>query len=111
MTYIHYTNFKKDIKTPEWYWYFYKTSVFYLIPRFYRTKLLWKDKYNSPRIEFLPRIIINWLWYELSGTCECEQYWEQRIWLYKYHNGDLIKAKKEWPWIDSETKESSWIDY
>ncbi len=99
------------MKQPKWDWYVYKISVFYLIPQFYRAKLLWKDKYNTPRIEFIPRIEIRWLWFEVLGSCGSDQYWEQYIWVYKYHNGDLKKAKQEWGWRNILTKESSWIDY
>ncbi len=111
MPYFKHTNLEKDMRPPKWDWWFRKSYYFYFIPRFYRSRFLWKDKYNSPRVEFLPRIEIQWLWFELNGTCESDQYWEQWLWVYKYHNGDLKKAKEEWPWRDSETKESSWINF
>jgi hypothetical protein len=39
-----------------------------------------------------------------------DKYYEQKLWLEKYCNNDYDKAKSTWPWIDGETKESTWND-
>jgi len=36
---------------------------------------------------------------------------KQTLWRDVYCDGDLIKAKYSWPWVDSKTKLSTWKDY
>lgn len=90
---------------------FYKNIYFYFIPRFYYQKLRWKDKFNTPRCEREPHFKFEWLWFGIYGVWGDDQYWEQKLWIDEYNNGDIEKAKKEWGWIDFYTKESTWIDY
>ena len=37
-----------------------------------------------------------------------DQAWEQWLWVHKYCDGDVQKAKETWGWVDWETKESTW---
>lgn len=87
----------------------------------------WKDKWNTPRFEGPPYIIISlfgcrFIWYwsfdrEVSG--ENEDYWEQALWYLNYYRNDsygrldapdINKARDSWPWQDYETKLSTWND-
>lgn len=88
-----------------------KNYRFLIIPHFIKRKLIWKDKFETPRCEIAPYFMFEWLWFSVYGYWEDDQYWEQWLWIYKYHDGDEEKAKKEWGWVDMENKESTWIDY
>ena len=90
---------------------FYKNYFFKLIPSFKKETLRWKDKFNTPRCESEPNFRIEWLWFGFYGAWGDDQYWEQWLWVNEYHNGDIETAKKEWGWVDYDTKESTWIDY
>jgi hypothetical protein len=90
---------------------FYKNYKFVWFPYFFKQKLLWKDKYETPRCEREQYFKIEWLWFGIYGILGDDDYWEQWLWVYKYNNGDIIKAKQEWGWVDFETKQSTWIDY
>ena len=89
----------------------YKNYKFVWIPYFLKQELLWKDKYDDPRCEKEPHFRFEWLWWGIYGVWGDEQYWEQWLWINKYYNGDYEKAKETWEWIDSETKQSTWIEY
>jgi len=75
----------------------------------------WKDKYDTPRFEFAPGFYIyffHWqfcMW-EVSPDGDNDRYYEQKLWLEKYSNNDYNKAKETWPWVDGQTKESTWND-
>ena len=90
---------------------FYINYKFLLIPYFTKQELMWKDKYDTPRCEREPYFKIEWLWFGIYGVWGDDNYWEQWLWVYKYNNGDIEKAKQTWGWINSETGESTWIDY
>ena len=88
----------------------------------------WKDKFGTPRYEWPPYIWIylfglNIIFYwELPEYQRGEEddYWEQALWyLYYasynkekrgYDKLDINKTKETWPWIDVETKETTWTD-
>jgi hypothetical protein len=91
--------------------YFTKLSIFTLIPYYKKTKLMWKDKFNTPRCENPPTIHIRWLYWELFIISGTDQYWEQWLWWKEYCNGDFDEAKNTWPWYYPKTKESTWINY
>ncbi len=90
---------------------FYKNYKFNWIPYFLRMKLVWKDKFDSPRCEIVPFFRIEWMWFGVRGTWGDDQYWEQWLWIYKYHNGNYEEAKQDWGWVDMTTRKSTWIDY
>lgn len=90
---------------------FYKNHEFLFIPHFYKQKLMWKDKFDTPRCEREPHFYFTWLWFGVYGVWGDDEYWEQWLWVYKYNDGDVEKAKREWGWVDSETKESTWKNY
>ncbi len=75
----------------------------------------WKDKYDTPRFEFAPGFYIfffHWqfcIW-EVSPISRNDKYYEQKLWLEKYSNNNYNKAKETWPWVDGQTKESTWDD-
>lgn len=96
---------------PKFRMWFYKNYKFVWIPHLIKENLKWKDKFNTPRCEIKPHFRFEWLWFGIYGIWGDDQYWEQWLWIYKYYNGDIDKAKKEWGWIDLNTKESTWIDY
>lgn len=75
----------------------------------------WKDKYNSPRFEWLPAFYIfffNWQfvihWAAPYG--DDDDYYEQILFYLYYSNKDIVKAKENWGWVDAETQESTWND-
>jgi hypothetical protein len=82
---------------------------------FKKLKLGWKDKYDTPRYEWCPGFYIfffRWQFciFKVSPVGDISQYYEQKIWLEKYCDGDYDKAKSTWPWVDGQTKESTWDD-
>jgi hypothetical protein len=89
----------------------YKNSKFIILPFFKKNKLLWKDKFETPRCELIPQYRLEWLWFGLNCSWGNEDYWEQWLWIHEYNNGDEEKAKSTWPWIDYETKQNTWINY
>jgi len=75
----------------------------------------WKDKFNTPRLEWGPRkcfYFFKWqicVFYQTPKTSRNEDnYWEMYLWWKYYSNEDLTKAKETWGWIDGNTKESTW---
>ena len=89
----------------------YCNCKFRILPFFIRRKLMWKDKFESPRCEREPYFKVEWLWFGLYGVWGDDQYWEQWLWINKYCGGDEIKAKETWGWVDSETNQSTWKEY
>jgi hypothetical protein len=76
-----------------------------------------KDKFGTPRFEWSPAFhIFFFCWqFRIVWTSPCkdkyeDNYWEQVLWFINYSDCDLQKAKETWPWLDSNTKESSWKD-
>ena len=96
------------MKKAKWSFHWYKNYQFQWKPYFTKNKLLWKDKWNSPRCEHPPSFTIGWLWWRFYGELGDDHYWEQWLWLYEYCEGNLGLAKRDWGWIDSDTKETTW---
>ena len=78
------------------------------------TDLGWKDKYDSPRFEWLPsfqilffnwQFCIHWTGPDLKYS---DLYYEMYLWYKNYCNRDIVKARNTWGWQDSNTKESTW---
>ena len=75
----------------------------------------WKDKYETPRVEWMPSFQIyffNWQfcrWY-VSPVKDEDHYWEQVLWYLKYSDKDIVKARDTWGWVDYDTKKSTWND-
>ena len=99
------------MKKPKFNLSLYNNYKFVWIPYFIKRKLMWKDKFETPRCEREPYFMFEWLWFGIYGVWGDDQYWEQWLWINEYHNGDVEKAKSEWGWVNRETKESTWIDY
>lgn len=99
-------------KEPKWSFRFYR-NFFTWKPLFLRNKeLLWKDKFNSPRHELSPYVRVEWLWFGfIARQGDDDQHWEQWLWVHKYNDGDVEKAKNNWGWVDVETKKSTWKEY
>lgn len=92
---------------------------------FYSTDVIWKDKYDSPRFEFEPRVqitlfskftlTITWKLPKHLQHLDIEDYWEQALWFLYYYDTisygrlskpDIEKAKESYPylWINNFTK-------
>lgn len=99
------------MKKAKFYSHFYLNYVFDWYPKITIRKLMWKDKYKTPRCEYPPYIEINFLWFGFYGVWGTDQYWEQWLWINKYNNGNINEAKNTWPWVNSETKQSTWKEY
>ncbi len=89
---------------------FYKNYKFRILPHVKIDKLEWKDKWNTPRCEKEPGFYVEWLWWGFHSSRDDSQYWEQKIWIDEYHNGDLEVAKSNWKWRNIKG-ESTWKDY
>jgi hypothetical protein len=98
------------MKKAKWKIKFYKNK-FSLILFFHRNKLQWKDKFGSPRCEYAPSFRFEWFGFGIYGTLGDDNYWEQWLWIYEYHFGDIGQAKATWGWIDMDTNKSTWKDY
>jgi hypothetical protein len=79
-------------------------------------ELGWKTKWGAdPRFEWQPSFQIyffKWqfvIWWN-SPDGDNDQYYEQILWWLHYCKKNIKEAKKTWPWIDSDTKQSSWND-
>jgi len=73
----------------------------------------WKDKYGSPRLEWVPQFhIYFFLWqfsiFWCSQDGNDDKYYEMLLWYEKYCDSDLKKAEDTWGWIDYKTKLSTW---
>jgi hypothetical protein len=44
-------------------------------------KLLWKDKFNSPRVEIIPKYLFSWLWFQLDIIQGNDEDWEWYLWV------------------------------
>lgn len=79
------------------------------------THLGWKDKWDTPRYEWncaFQIFFFNWqfcIWW-VSPNDNDDKYFEQALWYLRYCNGDIDKAKETWPWVNSNTQESTWDD-
>ena len=94
--------YKKELTglhAPKWKFYFhYYSYAFTWFPVIkYHKELLWKDKYETPRVEITPwievqifRCSFNWR----KDESECE-WW---LWLHVYNKGNLREALSSWPW-------------
>mgnify|MGYP001560582588 CR=1 FL=1 len=95
---------------------FIKFSTYGIIPRVSRVKnLLWKDKFDTPRVERIPCFYIAWLIFQLSieQGHDCE--WEWYLWVTKYSADDENMAKATWPWYSNTdgllSKSEPWLTY
>lgn len=79
---------------PLWRWWLFEITLFKIETR----SLLWKDKWNSPRVEILPHLQLTILNFVFTWYFGDDEYWEKRIWLKKYCKGDKVKAEMTWPW-------------
>ena len=71
---------------------------------------MWKDKWNTPRCEYVPETRFEWLWFGIKIERGYDQYWEQRLWVEVWHRGDLKTAKEKWPWTSGKSGKSTWDD-
>lgn len=109
------------MKKPKWRIWFstFKISTYSLRPRWYICKkLLWKEKYGTPRVETLPHYLFSWLWWQLNIEQGSDQSWEWYLWVEKFNNGDIEKAKETWPWYEytdktytTKVKSQPWLKY
>lgn len=65
-------------------------------------KLKWKDKWDSPRCESHPIIIINCCLRYFIIEFGSEDFWEQFLWL-KYYD-----SKSKYPWYESDHVTNAW---
>lgn len=76
-----------------------KRAQFCWLPKkYYVKKLLWKDKYDTPRVEILPQLLASWLCFQLDIIRGTDDDWEWWLWVMKYNDGDIDKAIETWPW-------------
>lgn len=72
----------------------------------------WKDKWRTPRCEWIPMFQLNFFLWQLcifyeSPDGKNELYYEMILWYLHYNNKDIIKAKNTWMWINDK-KENTW---
>lgn len=85
------------MKKPKWRFNLYKTKWTWK-PYFYKNSLIWKDKWDIPRIEITPTIRFQWFYWDFVFTQGSDKEWEFYIWCTKYCNNDVQKAVDTWPW-------------
>lgn len=92
----------EQMRKPRWYINFRLNKLYSIsnfLPSYYFVKkLCWKDKYDTPRVEILPKLLFYWAWFELSFVRGTDQEWEWWLWVNKYHNNDIDEAMATWPW-------------
>jgi hypothetical protein len=72
----------------------------------------WKDKYNSPRYEWSPSFQIyffNWQFciFWNAPNDNNDTYYEMVLWYLYYSDKNIVKAEKNWGWINMDG-ESTW---
>ena len=72
------------------------------------SRLIWKDKYGTPRTEQIPHIGIRIFGAYFQILFGDDEWWEQRIWWKHYCNNDYLKAKSTWRWVSHPSNESTW---
>ena len=79
-------------------------------------ELGWKDKYNTPRVEWYPFFQINFfnlqfcIWWIYKNESDTDNYYEQILWWKFYSNKNIDKAKKTWTWKEVYNDKSTWND-
>ena len=73
----------------------------------------WKDKYGSPREEWVPSFQIYFFQWQFcihwnAPDMDNDDYYERIIWYVHYSDCDLKKAEETWPWSDYKSGVSSW---
>lgn len=88
------------MKKPKFHLDIYRNRYFFeWVPFFIQRKMMWKDKHGFPRCVYVPYFHFEWLWFVVHGYWGDEQYWEQWLWIHKYHKGnEEEEAKKKWMW-------------
>jgi len=104
------------MKKPKLHYYFSRLNVWVWFPKIYYQKhLLWKDKHNTPRVEYLPHLLIIWLKWQLNIVRGTDDDWEWYLWVTKYNEGLIHKAKGTWPWYSIKkgikVQSQPWLKY
>jgi hypothetical protein len=81
--------------------------------KIHRNGIGWKDKFGTPRFEWCPSFKIFFFKWQFciiwtAPDNENDDYYEMKLWIENYNNSDIEKAKKTWPWVNMETKKSTW---
>lgn len=99
------------LNKPKWRFSIFKYRNNYILwkPVFRHNILLWKDKYNTPRIERNPNYVFCWLFWQFTLEQGSDEEWEQYLWITKYSNNDINLAKETWGWASPEGI-STWKD-
>lgn len=79
------------------------------------SELGWKDKYDTPRFEWVSAKYFYFFNIQIAihyvpEDEDYDSYFEQYLWWKYYSDKNINKAKETWPWINSKTKESTWKD-
>lgn len=80
---------------------------------FKHQELGWKDKWNSPQFEWEPAFYIFLFKWQfavkwVSPDDYSDDYYEMVLWYLNYCYKDISQAKETWPWVNFDTKESTW---
>jgi len=84
-----------------------------------KVELGWKDKWESPRFEWAPQFTIlffglqfciHWVAPIVNGEKypDNDKYYEMILMYLKYSGKDIKIAERDWGWVDSDTKKSTW---
>ena len=94
----------KGLHAPKWKFRFEIHKTFYWRPYWiFRTHLMWKEKWGTPRVEMEPKIQLDWFWFLIEiykDETECE-WW---LWLHKFNKGNLREALSSWSWRPVKSK-------
>lgn len=80
---------------------------------FKKNDIFWKDKYDSPRVEFIPSLTIYFFFLQFcifynSPDGNNDIYYEMILWYLYYSDKNIQKAKNTWGWKSNGT--STWND-
>jgi len=86
-----------------------KNSQFsFKLKSYINRELLWKDKFNSPRVEMEPKYLFSWLWFQIDFVQGNDSDWEWYLWVTKYSDNNIEQAIETFPW-GRNTKDGSFV--
>jgi hypothetical protein len=91
-----------------WYW----LSIGYPI-YIYWHGLGYKDKYDSPRFEWVPAFYVFFFKWQFcihwnAPDGDNDTYYEMILWWKHYCKNDIKAAEESWGWVDGQTHKSTW---
>ena len=104
------------MKKPKWKFNFRIVGKFqWRFGKYIQHKLIWKDKFSSPRVDLIPSYCFSWAWFDFDFYQGNDNDWEWYLWVTEYSGNDLKKAKKTYPWGkyvgEKFIRSKPWLNY